>query len=112
MTLPIENPKLMAFVRTRDARIEKRDCWRKEPLLEQLAELCAKGVVVVGGRVTCGTGDSATWADFRAWNEIVAKARKLGYTITETSITHKNAWATKAGGFWDEREYRLEGGCQ
>jgi hypothetical protein len=45
---------------------------------------------------------------YRAWNEVVRKARALGYQITEERVRGiKNSWATLSGGFWDETEYKL-----
>lgn len=105
---PDIHESLRKFVATRDARIAKTQPWSTTPLADYLHVLLAKGVVRVGGRATCGTYTDPTWKIFGAWNEVVRKARKLGYAISETDIPQPNAWATKAGGFWNESEYRIE----
>jgi hypothetical protein len=97
--------ELSAYIGTRDRRIAKEQPWNTTPLLDYFKEMLAKGSVRVGGRATCGSYADPTWRAFRAWNEVVSKARKLGIAVAEEHIKHKNAWATKAGGFWDEREY-------
>ena len=101
------NEKLKSFIATRDQRIAKRSPWMKAPLAEAFSSLLTSGAVKMGGRATCGSTVDPTWADFGAWNEVVRKARKLGYEIAEEPVKHGNGWATKAGGFWDERIYTL-----
>lgn len=98
--------RLAKFITTRDRRVAKK--WSPTPISEIFNELLARGVVRVGGRATCGTSVDPTWVEFCAWKEVVVKARKMGYQITETPIKHGNGWATKCGGFWEENEYRIE----
>jgi hypothetical protein len=101
------HPKLDGFIFTRDKRAAKSAGYAKAPHSENFARLVAGQQVVVGGRATCGSKLDPTWAEFTAWKEIVHKARSLGFVIEETPVKHGNAWATKAGGFWDENQYRL-----
>lgn len=101
------DPRLQSYIATRDKRVAKLRGYDLAPMARQFAELVERGVVRVGGRATSGPKTDPTWIEFGLWNEIVRKARALGYVIEETSIKHDNAWATKSGGFWDEREYRL-----
>jgi hypothetical protein len=108
MTTPALNRPvdvLASYIRTRDQRIAKDHPWNKTPLLDYFIELLKRGQVRVGGRATCGTYTDPSWKVFRAWNEVVRKARQIGIEIAEENIKQPNAWATKAGGFWEEREY-------
>lgn len=99
---------LRNFIDTRDRRLAKVQPWSPQRLAETFATLLEKGMVTVGGRSSCGCYDHSMQI-YRCWNEVVAKARKAGYLIAETDIKHGNGWATKAGGFWNEKEYRFEG---
>lgn len=101
--------KLVSFIATRDRKVEK--FWPHSPnhLADLFGELLSVGVVTVGGRSTCG-GSDPTMSALRMWNEVVKKARSLGYAITENQVRGlANAWATRGGGFWNESEYRLVG---
>lgn len=100
-------PRLARYIATRDRRVKKDYPWESQPMTALFRELLGKGVVRVGGRATCGPHRDPTWTSFQAWCEIVSKARKCGYEIEEQDIKHGNGWATKAGGFWTEREYRI-----
>jgi hypothetical protein len=102
------NEKLKSFIETRDRRIVQKSPWMTGPLSEAFGELLKDGSVRMGGRATCGSSVDPTWAMFCAWNEVVRKARTLGYRIAEENVKHGNGWATKAGGFWNERLYTLE----
>jgi hypothetical protein len=99
--------RLASFIATRDRRIAKSQPWSPTPLLESFRELLSKGETIVGGRASCGGKVDPTWVIFTSWNEVVRKARQFGYEITVTDIKHGNSWATKAGGFWSESEYKL-----
>lgn len=101
------NPKLAAYIATRDRRLAKTRAWSPTPLMDAFMELISKGSVRVGGRASCGGSVDPTWVQFTLWNEVVRKARSLGYDIAEASIPQRNAWATRGGGFWDEREYSM-----
>jgi len=103
----VVNPRLLGFIATRDKRIAKDRPWSPTPLIDAFAELVAKGVVTMGGRVTCGGAPDPTWKVLQAWKEVVRKARTFGYEIVEEPVKHGNAWATKAGGFWNESKYHL-----
>lgn len=102
-----DNPRLVAFIATRDKRIAKKQPWSPTPLHDLFSELLARGSVTVGGRSSCGGSVDPTWVKFTAWVEVVRKARAAGFQIEEEPIKHGNGWATKAGGFWNENEYRL-----
>jgi hypothetical protein len=101
------HPKLETYIATRDKRISKyRPCDRTH-IRDLFVCLLEKGEVTVGSRSTCGRTDP-TMHVYRAWNEVVRKARALGYQITEEPVRGiKNSWATLSGGFWDETEYKL-----
>lgn len=99
--------RLTKFIATRDRRIAKRQPWSPTPLAESFRQLMERGSVKVGGRASCGGAVDPTWVQLCAWKEVVSKARTFGYEITEEAIKHGNGWATKAGGFWEESEYRL-----
>lgn len=101
------HPRLVAFIATRDKRISKREPWSPTPLSDLFHELLTRGIVKVGGRASCGGTVDPSWVKFTAWGEVVRKARAAGFKIEEESIKHGNGWATKAGGFWNENEYRL-----
>ena len=98
---------LQSFIATRDRRCLKASGWNPSEISTPFHELLKFGRVTVGGRATCGSSADPSWVRFCAWREVVKKARQLGYEIDETNIPQKNAWATKAGGFWDECEYVL-----
>jgi hypothetical protein len=101
------DPRLVKYIATRDKRLAKDKPWSPTSLADTFSELMKSGAVKVGGRATCGTSVDSTWREFSMWNEVVRKARSLGYVITEEPIKHGNGWATKNGGFWNENEYRL-----
>jgi hypothetical protein len=101
------HPKLTSFIATRDRRIAKKQPWSPTPLRDLFTEMLKNGCVKVGGRATCGISVDPTWTIFTSWGEVVRKARAEGFAIAEASIKHGNAWATKAGGFWNESEYTL-----
>ena len=101
--------RLRSFIATRDRRAAKDTPWSPTPLSAHFGDLTAGKTVKVGGRASCGGRVDPTWTAFTLWGEVVRKARALGYQIEETNIKHGNGWATKGGGFWDEREYRLTG---
>lgn len=101
------DPRLQSYIATRDKRVAKLRGYNTTPMAENFRQLLERGSVRVGGRATSGPKTDPTWIEFGLWNEVVRKARKLGYVIEETDIKHDNAWATKCGGFWNEREYKL-----
>jgi hypothetical protein len=103
------NPKLEKYIATRDRKIHtKRGYQIGQPLLEAFSTLLEKGEVLVGGRASCGGATDPTWVELTLWNEVVSKAKTLGYSIRVESIKQKNAYATIAGGFWHENKYLLE----
>lgn len=107
--------QLRKFIETRDRRVMKASGWRDSAISETFHKLLSTGSVVVGGRASCGGKVDPTWVEFTAWNEVVRKARSLGFDISQVPIKHGNAWATKCRGFWDENEYilvRANGGRQ
>lgn len=100
-------PALSSFIATRDRKIAK--FWPHAPnhLRETFELLIERGAVRVGGRSSC-SGSDPTMTAFRYWNEVVKKARTLGFDIEQADVPgQRNAWATRAGGFWNESEYRL-----
>jgi len=101
------DPRLQSYIATRDRRVAKLRGYDLSPMARYFADLTERGRVRVGGRATSGPKTDPTWIEFRLWNEVVHKARELGYVIHEVDIKHGNAWATKCGGFWNEREYTL-----
>jgi Asp-tRNA(Asn)/Glu-tRNA(Gln) amidotransferase A subunit family amidase len=98
---------LQSFMATRDNRLSKSLGYPPSEITESFRRLLEYGSVRVGGRASCGSGSHPSWKVFQAWNEVVRKARQLGYAIEETDLKQKNGWATNNGGFWEEREYRL-----
>src|SRR5690606_5766317 len=103
------HPKLEAYIATRDKRISKYWPHDRTHIRNLFVQLLEKGAVTVGGRSICGGSDPSMHA-YRAWNEVVRKARALGYQITEEQVRGLgNSWATRGGGFWNETEYKLEG---
>ena len=98
--------KLASFIATRDARLSKRAPHNDSQLADAFGSLISRGHVKFGGRESCGCTDQTLIA-LRAWNEVIRKAKSLGYSITETNLPQTNAWATRGGGFWRESEYRL-----
>ena len=99
--------KLANYIATRDRATAKEQPWNKTPLRDAFDKMIKDGSVVMGGRATAGSYTDPTWKVFSRWNEVVRKARGVGIDIQETDIKQANAWATKAGGFWNESEYRL-----
>lgn len=104
---PEVEKKLASFVATRDRRIAKASGYERTPLAEHLSRLLAGQTVRVGGRTSCGGKVDPSWIELTAWNEVVRKARSFGMEVEEVPIKHGNGWATKAGGFWNENDYRL-----
>jgi hypothetical protein len=103
------NPVLEKYIATRDKKIMASSSIEfTPPLNDYFQELLTKGSVIVGGRASCGSGADPTWKKFTAWNEVVRKAQKLGYSITVKNRLQKNGSPTRSGGFWNENEYVLE----
>lgn len=101
------HPKLETYIATRDKRINKYWPHKRTHIRDLFVQLLEKGAVTVGWRSTCG-GTDPTMHIYRAWDEVVRKARALGYQITEERVRGiGNSWATLSGGFWDEMEYKL-----
>jgi hypothetical protein len=102
------HPKLETYIATRDKRISKYRPYDRTHIRDLFVQLLKKGEVTVGCRSTCG-GTDPTMHVYRAWNEVVRKARALGYQITEEPVRGiGNAWATLGGGYWNETVYRLK----
>lgn len=99
------DPKLEKYIATRDKRM--KNPLSATPLREQFQELQLRGEVEVGGRASCGSGVDPTWLFFTAWNEIVSKAKSLGYDIDSTAVKHANGSPTRSGGFWNSNIYTL-----
>ncbi|MBB3004411.1 hypothetical protein FHX57_006793 [Paraburkholderia tropica] len=109
MSQPTIVPALEKFIATRDKRNTKYDCLRSgDRLAGTFKELIEKGSVTMGGRTTCGSYLDPTWATFCMWNEIIAKAQRLGYRIEVTSVKHGNKSPTTSGGFWNENVYTMQ----
>ena len=100
--------RLKSYIATRDRRLLKiAPHSNPSPLAQNFDELLMHGTVTVGGRATCGSQRDPTWAAYCLWREVVRKAVSLGYPITAQDVKQGNAWATKAGGFWEEQIYSL-----
>jgi hypothetical protein len=107
-TLALDIPPALAkFIATRDRRIEKVSGWNDSAISNSFRHLLQFGEVIVGGRASCGGRPDPTWVQLCAWNEVIRKARAMGFDIKEESIKQGNAWATKAGGFWSESRYTI-----
>lgn len=102
------DPRLKSYISTRDQKLAKDTPWSPTPLADNFEKLLTYGAVVVGGRATCGTKRDPTWTAYCLWRQVVSKAISLGYPIKSQDIKQGNAWATKAGGFWEESLYSLE----
>lgn len=98
---------LRKYIATRDRRIAKDSPWSPTTLMDTFHNLVARGEVTVGGRATCGSYRDPSWTVYILWREVVQKAKTVGYDIQEETIKHGNGWATKAGGFWDEKRFTL-----
>lgn len=99
---------LVSYIATRDRKLEKLTPWNPRPLADAFEALLRDGEVVMGGRSTCGAGaQDPSWVQFSAWGEVVRKARGLGFDIREQDIPQRNAWATKARGWWQESRYTI-----
>lgn len=104
---------LRKYIATRDRRVHKKSDWQDKAISDLWAELYQNNRVTVGGRSSAGAGSvDISWVIFTSWNEVVAKAKKLGYAIDVHPVNQDNGWATKAGGFWYENTYVLNGGEQ
>lgn len=102
------HPKLETYIATRDKRISKYRPYDRTHIRDLFECLLEKGEVTVGCRSTCGRTDT-TMHVYRAWNEVVRKARALGYQITEEPVRGiGNGWATLSGGYWSETVYRIK----
>lgn len=109
MLLEEEIPaKLVSFISTRDRRAATVFGYHKTPHADAFARMLRGDTVRIGGRASCGAKADPSWVEFTDWNAIVRKARSLGLAIEETPVKHGNGWATKAGGFWNENDYRLK----
>lgn len=102
----IEN-SLLTYIATRDRQLEKVSVIYDSELFKTFEELLHYKFVIVGGRTSCGGRVDPTWVKFTKWNEIIAKAKKLGYQINIENIKQPNKSPTMAGGFWNENKYTL-----
>lgn len=98
---------LQKYITTRDKRIAKLRPWSPSEMSDQFAKLLNGETINYGGRASCGGKVDPTWVAFTTWNEIVRKARSLGYPIKVDRKVVGNSWATKSGGFWDENDYSI-----
>ena len=101
---------LASFIATRDRRVGKANGWNDSAISNSFHQLLTFGEVIVGGRASCGGKTDPSWVEFTSWNEVVRKARSMGFDIREEDIKQPNAWATKAGGFWSESKYSINPG--
>jgi len=107
MNLP---EQLKKYIDTRDAMLVKKGHYENDLLINTFSELVVRKEINFGGRASCGGKTDLTWTAFMAWQEIVRKARKLGFEINVESIKQKNGSPTRSGGFWDENKYTLISG--
>lgn len=98
---------LSKFIETRDRRSSKAFGYERKPHMESFQRLLRGDTVRIGGRASCGSKADKSWVEFTDWCAVIRKARSIGFVIEETPVKHGNGWATKAGGFWQENDYRL-----
>ena len=94
------------LVERSDARIGKTVGYASADLAYNLSVLNKTGSVEVGWRACCGCRD-VTAKIYAEWIKVVKSLRRDGNTITVEPVKHKNAWATKAGGFWNSEIFTL-----
>ena len=56
--------------------------------------------VEVGYRSVCGKTDQ-TMKDFEMFRKFIKSLKAQGVDISESSVKHKNSYATNNGGFWN-----------
>lgn len=74
--------------------------FKADDILKWSNELLNNGEVKVGYRQSAGTTHRSQKV-FRNWLKLVKQLKKY-YKISEEPITHKNAYATSNGGFYNE----------
>lgn len=99
---------LMSFIKTRDKKSNVYH-YRKDEISFLFNELLTKGEIKTGGRSTCGKHVDNSWKTFTMFNEVITKAKKIGYKIEVVHIKQDCKYATLAGGFWHENLYKLKG---
>ena len=100
--------RLYEFIAVRDRKLVKAGHWHSNELKKTFDSLIQFGSINVGGRASCGPKVDATWRIYVMWKEVIKKAQALGFHIEVESIKQKNAYATIAGGFWQEDKYILK----
>ena len=62
--------------------------------------------IEVGYRSTCGCVDQ-TMKDFEIFRKFLKALSAQGFTVEETSVKHKNSYATNNGGFWNSCIFKV-----
>lgn len=94
------------YIATRERRFAAAFGYESN-LRDEFVRLLCGGTVRYGGRASCGHKTNGSWQAYVAWKEIITKASSLGIKVKVDPIQIGNGWATKAGGFWEENDYRL-----
>lgn len=89
-----------------DVALNKRLGYESNQLAEKLRILALKGSVEVGWRESCGCSHMSLHT-IRAWRKLLAQFKKDGLVLCETSVKHKNAYASNNGGFWRSSIFSL-----
>lgn len=89
-----------------DQKIDQMIGYQSRRLEGWLEDLLNNGRVEVGWRASCGTTDM-THKIYREWLKVIKSLRKDGVAVSEENVKHKNAWATKSGGFWNSIIYSV-----
>lgn len=111
--LKIKNMNVIEISQTLQAKIQHADVkcneiagYSANNIQCYIDKLLRDQKVEVGYRGMCGATHS-TQKVFREWVKIVKALRKEGYNITEENVTHKNAYATNNGGFYNSIIYSI-----
>lgn len=62
--------------------------------------------VEIGYRSSCGYTDQ-TMKDFRILRKFLDALKSQGFVVSETVVSHKNAYATNNGGFWNSYIFKI-----
>lgn len=89
-----------------DKNLNKITGYESNELDRCLRCLLVTGCVEVGYRSQCGSTHN-TQKVYRDWVKVVKLLKNEGHTIKEEPVTHKNAYATNNGGFWNSTIYTI-----
>jgi hypothetical protein len=97
---------LKAKMEAADQKMNEVQGYEANSISNYVNTLLQQGKVEVGYRAQCGATHS-TQKVFRQFLKIVKLLQAEGFKVYQENVTHKNAYATNNGGFWNSIVFNL-----